>query len=256
MTIFIHFVNHSLRLWLQINVSTLFSFVQTDRRGHSTTFFGKVRRVRSPFGWSVVTCPKFKCKKGDMVFVLRGMRTTTPNEKKKWIGYTFDFGDNDDRRPPHPFSANILHAPMMVNTHCAEKDETFNLALNTEGDIVVFEAVREILGGETLLVDYGPDYNKELFDEREQQRCSRKNELASRKNRNHTFQCSNCGHTCQQRYRLSHYNSCKVVCSVEKTWVQQNIQCFLKANANKVLRHYGFGIRPQNLYRLPIKRST
>ena len=145
-----------------------------------------------------------------MVFIIRGMRTVTPNQKKKWTGYTFNFGENDDRRPPHPFSANILHAPMMANTHCMEKHEHFNLDLKTEGDCVVFEAVRDIFGGETLLVDYGSEYNQELFEERERLRLAAANELNSRRSRNHTFRCSKCGHTCQQRYRIAHFRACNV----------------------------------------------
>ena len=183
-------------------------YCETDIRGHSTTAFGKVRRVRSAFGWSVVTCPKFKCKTGDLVLILRHMKTVKAIEKKKLMGYTFNFGLNDDRRPPHPFSQNCLHPPMMINTHCEENNETFNLILTTEQDCVAFEAVCNIGGGETLKVDYGKDYNNELLEERKQLRESRQKELAGRKNRNHNFRCSKCGHTCHQRYRLSHYNKC------------------------------------------------
>ena len=183
-------------------------FVTTDKRGHSSTPFGKVRRVRSPFGWSVVTCPKFKCKAGDMVFIIRGMRTISPEQKSKWAGYCFFFDNDDERRPPHPFCENVLHPPMMVNTHCEEKNELFNLSLNVEDDCVVLEAVKDIGGGQTLLVDYGSDYNKELFDERLQRQAQRKLDIDGRKNRNHNFKCSKCGHTCNERYRLSHYNKC------------------------------------------------
>ena len=145
-----------------------------------------------------------------MIFIIRGMRTITPQQKSKWTGYCFFFDKDDERRPPHPFSENILHPPMMVNTHCEEKNETFNLNLNVEEDCVVFEAVQDIGGGETLLVDYGSEYNNELLEERLQSDIQRKLDIASRKNRNHNFKCSKCGHTCHERFRLSHYNKCKL----------------------------------------------
>jgi hypothetical protein len=97
---------------------------------------------------------------------------------------------------------------MMINTHCEEKNESFNLFLSTADDCVAFEAVRDIRGGETLLVDYGKDYNNELMEDRKQQVESRRIELEGRKDRNHNFKCSKCGHTCHQRYRLRHFNKC------------------------------------------------
>ena len=139
---------------------------------------------------------------------MSGMKSLTPNQKKKWAGYSFYFDGEDDKRPPHPFSQNILHPPMMVNTHCEEHNETFNLLLKCEDDVVIFEAVRSIGGGETLMVDYGTEYNKELFEERQLERSKRKLQLESRKNRNHNFTCSKCGHTCNDRYRLKHFNKC------------------------------------------------
>jgi len=140
----------------------------------------------------VVTCPKFKCKTGDLLFIIRNLKTVKANEAIKWTGYTFNFGLNDDRRPQHPFHQNCLHPPMMINTHCEELNETFNLSLTTSEDNVGFEAVRDIAGGETLMVDYGSDYNKELFDDRKHLIECRQKELEERKNRNHNFKCEKC----------------------------------------------------------------
>ena len=66
-----------------------------------------------------------------------------------------------------------------------------------------------------MMVDYGSEYNKELYDERELQRKEREVELDGRRNRNHNFTCSKCGHSCNDRYRLKHYNLCSAQAQVE-----------------------------------------
>jgi len=133
----------------------------------------------------------------DVIFVIRNMSTlTTTNEATEWVGYTFKFGDDDNRRPLHNFNENHLHAPMMANTHCFEKNECFNLALFNDGNAVIFEASRSIIGGDMLIVNYGEEYNNELFAERQAARKMRAEQLAKRVHLSHTFECPICGHTC------------------------------------------------------------
>ena len=184
-------------------------FCVTDHRGFAETCFGKVRRVKTKYGWGVKTCPHFRCAKDDAVFIIRGMISLKLSEKKEWCGYTFFFDVDDERRPSHKFSENVSHAPMMVNTHCEEKDESPNLTLHTDQDIVIFEATREIKGGEMLKVDYGSDYNKELLLERKAACQKREDDMAERPNINLKYKCSKCGQRFHSRFRLKHYNQCK-----------------------------------------------
>ena len=130
------------------------------------------------------------------------------SEKTKWDGYTFWFDDKDERRPPHEPEDNHLHAPMMANTHCFEKNECFNLSLYHDADIVIFEASKPIRGGEMLVVDYGEEYNNELLLERQAARKRTAQILASRPHFSHNYKCPHCGYTCREKFRLSHYNSC------------------------------------------------
>ena len=188
-------------------ITVLFSI--TDHRGFSNTFFGKVRRVTTAFNWGVKACPHFSCNTEDAVFIIRNMVPLTKADKTEWSGYTFFLDDNDERRPPHSFEQNDRHPPMMANTHCVEKNESPNLRLHYLEDIVIFEAIRPIRGNESLLVDYGDDYNSELFREREAARERRAKDLLNRKNIAHNFTCDKCGHTCHSRLRIKHFNKCK-----------------------------------------------
>ena len=143
-----------------------------------------------------------------MVFIINRMRKVTAQEKAKWLGYTFFFGDGDERRPSHPFHENVLHPPMLINPQCEEKNEAFNLCLNHVDDVVIFEAVKPIVGGEVFIVDYGKEYNQELYDDRQKKRLDRQEELQQRRNLNHNYKCKDCGYTCHNRFRLSHYSTC------------------------------------------------
>ena len=194
-------------LWLE----KLNSFITlTDHRGYSNTFFGKVRRVTTPFNWGVKTCPHFSCKTEDAVFIIRNMVRISAAEKAEWSGYTFFLNDlADERRPPHSFDENERHPPMMANTHCIERNETPNISLHYLEDMVILEASRPIGGNESLLVDYGDDYNSELFRDRQAARERRAKELMNRKNIAHNYTCDKCGHTCHSRLRIKHYNKCK-----------------------------------------------
>ena len=142
------------------------------------------------------------------MFVLRNVIRVSPTDKDDWLGYTFKLDDEDDRRPSHHATENHLHAPMMANTHCSEKNELFNLSLFHDVDIIIFEATRPIRGGEMLMVDYGDDYTKELLTERENARKMRAQNLASRVHLSHSYKCPDCGHTCAPKFRLPHFNSC------------------------------------------------
>ena len=198
----LHF--HFRHLSLTSNVCLL-----SDHRGYAQTAFGKVRRVKTEFGWGVQACPLFSCEPEAAVFVMRNMRPVLPQDKAEWIGYTFKLNDQDDFRPSHQARDNVLHAPMMANTHCIEKDETFNLSLYHDDDVVIFEASKPIRGGDMLIVDYGDEYNKELFIERIEARKRRAQELASRVHLSHSYKCPACGFTCAPRFRLRHFNKCK-----------------------------------------------
>ena len=145
-----------------------------------------------------------------MVFIIQKMKTMTQEENKKWIGYTFSFDEGDERRPSHPFHENPLHPPMMVNTHCEEKGETYNLTLNYVDDNVIFEAVKDIVGGDKFVVDYGRDYNKELYEERQEQKRIRQQSISARRNLNHNFKCQHCGYTCHNKFRIRHFNECSL----------------------------------------------
>ena len=217
--IFISFKVHA----FYINSSVhFFWFFETDHRGYAATSFGPVRRVKTPYGWGVRTCPSFACEADDAIFIIRGMIAVTASEKQEWCGYTFVFDKDDERRPPHSVGDNVAHAPMMVNTHCEEKNECHNLSLLTEEDIVIFEATRPIKGGEMLVVDYGSDYNKELLEERKAAIQRRRDDLSARRNITHSFKCPKCGQSCHMRFRLRHYNTC-----IAKAWkrcsVMQNL---------------------------------
>ena len=181
---------------------------QTDHRGYANTAFGKVRRIKTAYGWGVRACPRFSCKQDDVLFVIRNMVRVSPNDKAQWDGYTFKFDDNDDRRPSHNADDDYLHPPMMANTHCFEKNESFNIALFQDADIVVFEASRPISGGDMLIVDYGDEYNHELLAEREAARKKRVEDLANRVHLSHNYTCPRCGHTCSQKFRIRHFNKC------------------------------------------------
>ena len=145
-----------------------------------------------------------------MVFVIQNMKKLTEREKKKWAGYTFWFDENDERRPSHSFHENPLHPPMMINTHCEEKKESCNLTLNNIDDVVIFEAVKDIVGGDKFMVDYGNDYNKELYDERQAKKTARQQDISGRRNLNHNFKCEHCGYTCHNKFRLRHFTTCSV----------------------------------------------
>ena len=188
--------------------------VSSDHRGYAKTAFGKVRRIKTEYGWGVVACPKFSCKNEDVVFVIRNMIPVSADDKLVWDGYTFKFDEIDERRPPHHPDDNHLHAPMMANTHCFEKNECFNISLYHDSDIVIFEASKAIRGGDMLIVNYGDEYNNELFTERQAARKKRADEVANRVHLSHTYKCPRCGHTCAQKFRLSHFNKClkKVPC--------------------------------------------
>ena len=181
----------------------------TDHRGYSNTFFGKVRRVTTPFNWGVKACPKFSCNTDDAVFVVRDMIPITKADKAQWSGYTFFLDTDDERRAPHPFEQNDRHPPMMANTHCIENNEAPNIRLHYLEDMVIFEAIRAIQGNEMLLVDYGDDYNSELFQERQAARARRTQELNNRRNIAHNYTCDKCAFTCHSRLRIKHFNECK-----------------------------------------------
>ena len=185
----------------------MFIFI-TDHRGYANTAFGKVRRVKTPYGWGVKACPLFSCESEDAVFVIRNVVPVSPSEKAAWLGYTFKI-DDIETRPPHKAEENCLHAPMMANTHCFEGNECFNISLYHDDNIVIFEASRPIRGGDMLIVDYGEDYNNELLVEREAARKRRVQELESRPHLSHKYKCRDCGHTCAPKFRLSHQNICK-----------------------------------------------
>ena len=128
--------------------------------------------------------------------------------RDKWRGYTFNFEGEGDRRPDHPFYENVLHPPMMINTFCQEDSENFNLIIVVDGDSVEFEATVDINGGDMFRVDYGSDYNDELFQDRQRAREQREQEKAMRRNKNFNFKCPKCGFQCQNRFRIKHYNVC------------------------------------------------
>ena len=180
----------------------------TDRRGYAKTRFGTVRRVNTPYGWGVRACPSFLCEADDAVFIIRDMIRLNSSEKVEWFGYTFFFDHNDERRPSHDLCDNVCHAPMMVNTHCEEKNESPNLTLLTQDNIVIFEATRQIKGGEMLIVDYGSEYNQELMLEREAAKQRREDDFKARRNITHNYKCPRCGESCHSRFRLAHYNRC------------------------------------------------
>ena len=180
----------------------------TDNFGYATTHFGKVRRIKSTFGYAVKAAPNLKCKVDDVLFVMRGMIVVKEDERDEWDGYDFQWDDEEVRRPNHSFDSNYLHPPMMVNTHCVERGELPNLALFTEDDVVIFKVTRPIQGHDILLVDYGHKYNQELLEERAAARLKHLSELMSRGNKQHNFKCVKCGHTCHQRFRVRHYKQC------------------------------------------------
>ena len=180
----------------------------TDRFGYSSTYYGKVRRVKSEFGFAVKAGPNFSCDIDDVLFVIRGMIVVSEPDRHRWDGYDFQWDESEVRRPNHAFESNQYHPPMMVNTHCAEMGEVSNLSLYTEEDVVIFKVTKPIRGGDLLLVDYGDKYNAELLQEREAARRKHHLELMSRRNKQHNFKCKKCGHTCHQRFRLRHYSQC------------------------------------------------
>ena len=182
----------------------------SDTFGYATTYFGKVRRVKSPFGYAVKAAPRFKCEIDDVLFVIRGMIEVTDIDRQRWDGYDFQWGESEVRRPSHGFDSNVLHPPMMANTHCVEKGEVPNLALFNENDVVIFKATKPIRGGDLLLVDYGEKYNDELLQDRIAARLLHHGELMARANLQHNYKCSKCGHTCHQRFRLRHHMKCNV----------------------------------------------
>ena len=136
------------------------------------------------------------------------MKPVHQKNRDKWRGYTFLFEGEGDRRPNHPFYENVLHPPMMINTFCEEDAESNNLILIVDGDAVEFEATCDILGGQMFRVDYGSDYNSELFVDRQQAREKLAMEKKLRRNRNFQFKCSKCSFECQNKYRIKHYNVC------------------------------------------------
>jgi len=157
----------------------------------------------------VRTCPKFKCKAEDAVFVIRNIISVSADDKKEWDGYTFSLDDENEKRPSHKREDNHLHAPMMANTHCIEKNEQFNLSLFHDDNLVIFEASRSIGGGEMLFVDYGDEYNKDLQSEREAARKRAAENIARRAHFSHNYTCHFCGKSCQAKFRLRHQNSCE-----------------------------------------------
>ena len=179
---------------------------EPDHRGYAQTAFGKVRRVKTPYGWGVRACPLFSCERDDAVFVIRNMIPLLPQDKAAWDGYTFWYDDKTEVRPSHTAESNHLHAPMMANTHCFENNECFNLSLYHDDNIVIFEASKPIRGGDMIIVDYGDEYNNELWIEREGARKRRAEEIASRVHFSHTYKCPYCGHTCAPKFRLRHFN--------------------------------------------------
>ena len=99
--------------------------------------------------------------------MVRNVISVSADDKKEWDGYTFWLDEKSEKRPSHKREDNHLHAPMMANTNCIEENEHFNLSLFHDDTLVIFEASREIGGGEMLFVDYGDEYNQELQSERE-----------------------------------------------------------------------------------------
>ena len=140
--------------------------------------------------------------------MVRNVISVSADDKKEWDGYTFWLDEKSEKRPSHKREDNHLHAPMMANTNCIEENEHFNLSLFHDDTLVIFEASREIGGGEMLFVDYGDEYNQELQSEREAARKRAADSLARRAHFSHNYTCPCCGKTCRAKFRLSHYNSC------------------------------------------------
>ena len=136
-----------------------------DKWGLASTHFGKVRRVSSAFGYGVSTCPHFSCKQGDAVFVLRDLKALDVADEvlvHHWDGYIFDSHEHGRLIPPFSKEDCKFDPPMMVNTACESDEEENNLRLLDHRNHIIFEATRDIQGGETLLVDYGSEYNASL----------------------------------------------------------------------------------------------
>ena len=171
--------------------------------------------MNTAFGYGVVTCQHFTCKKGDIVFCVRDCIPVPDEQRDIWDGYIFDASNGVSYIPNHPFEENKVHPPIMVNTHCIEKKEIPNLKLfDHNTNVIIFEATRRITGGQTLLVKYSGKYNKELQIERSIARrnaeCARYADMSSRPNKSFSRQCHLCGHQCQPKFFLKHYNLCKI----------------------------------------------
>ena len=183
-----------------------------DKWGIAETLFGKIRRVSTKFGYGVWTCPHFLCKKGDAVFVLRDMlslNVADANLLEHWDGYIFDSHEHGKLIPPFSKDECKFDPPMMVNTACESDDESNNLLLLDHRNHIVFEANRDIGGGESLLVDYGPEYNGSLGAVRLKQRLARENAIKRRRNAHHDFECPYCGLTMLSRFRIGHTRYCQ-----------------------------------------------
>ena len=167
--------------------------------------------MSSKFGYGVWTCPHFSCKKGDAVFVLRDMRTLNVADRDlvdHWDGYIFDLFEHGKLIPPFPKEECKFDPPMMVNTACDSDEETNNIRLLDHRNHIVFEATRDIEGGETLLVDYGSEYNKSLGVVRKQRRVEIDCAKLRRRNKHHDFECPHCGRTMLRKFRLGHTRYC------------------------------------------------
>jgi hypothetical protein len=179
------------------------------------TEFGHVRRCRAEngAGYGLKTLAGFHCKKGDVLMTWGPVRLLTQREADNlpvaWDGYVTDWENNLFVIPDIPV-ADIAHfGPCLLNSASTEAGEIFNTRMERDVESATIEivAVREIKSHEPLLLQYGGEFDKDLFHSRAELDAARMERTKSRKGVHPSkfMRCNKCLQWCSRKDILPHY---------------------------------------------------